>query len=365
MRHVRPGTFVRKDMPAGLRRFSPTEAIERVDQIDLEALQAAGKTLLLLDVDHTLLPWRSEEIPGAVREWVERAKALGFRLCILSNTNNVARLEGLCRSLGVEFVRAKNKPSRQMFRLALAKFGVPPEEAVMIGDQLFTDVLGANRSGIDAIWVRPMAGREFFATTLISRNLERVMAVLLYRYFEHPGERAVEAGEQGLYSQRTVNQFGRFVAVGVSSSLIDVGLLFLLMFGYQVDGQPLAVALGSHLVTTYPDLFAFAKGRVSDAAIPILKVPVTLVAILNGFYWNRRWTFEVKDAVTRSRQMRRYFVVALTAMVVNAAVTTMFNTVIPGHPKLSLGIASVIAIVVAGVYNFLLQRHWTFRQESQ
>jgi len=89
-------------------------------------------------------------------------------LCILSNTRHPERLARLAAVLEIETFRGKFKPSTHMYEMALAKFGKKPEEAVMIGDQIMTDVLGANRSGIDAIWVQKMEGPEFVGTKIQS-----------------------------------------------------------------------------------------------------------------------------------------------------------------------------------------------------
>ncbi|MCW5936954.1 MAG: YqeG family HAD IIIA-type phosphatase [Fimbriimonadaceae bacterium] len=362
MRHVRPGVFARQSMPSTLRRFSPKEALERLTDVDLDALKQADKRLILLDVDNTLIRWRETQASEDVLAWLQKAKALGFDLCILSNTNNWDRLGALSKAIDVPFIRDKNKPSRAMFQRALEKFGRKPEEAVMIGDQLFTDVLGANRSGIDAIWIRPMASHEFAGTRYISRNLERVAALFLYQYFqEHPPKEAVEKVEQGLYSGSTLVQFVRFIIVGASSTIIDIGLLFVVMFAVPINGQPLGTVLGEWLLAWQPGVFGFAQARPSDAAVPVLTVPVTSLAILNGFYWNRLWTFESRDPSTRHRQFVRYWIIALLAMLINAAVKTLGNNVLPGHAKLSLLAASAIATVVAGVFNFYFQRNWTFK----
>jgi HAD superfamily phosphatase (TIGR01668 family) len=360
MRHVKPGTYSRHTMPGALRRFSPAESLARLEDVDLAGLRASGKRLILLDVDNTLIPWRTEEVPESTHRWIEQAHALGFELCAVSNTSKPERLARLCEAMGIGHVRDKNKPSRRMYLLAMERHRATPEETVMIGDQLLTDVLGANRAGIDAIWVRPIGKNEFLGTRLISRPIERVMARLLHRYFQAAPTEGPVPSRPGLYSRETLAQFGKFAVVGIGSTLIDAGLMFLLMFFVPWGGKPLGQALGEWALAAYPDLFRFAAARPSDAAVPILKVPATAAAILNGFYWNRRWTFEARDHALRSRQFWRYFVVAVAAMVVNAAVTTVCNNIVPGHPKQSLLVALVISTVVAGVFNFYFQRKWTF-----
>lgn len=158
-----------------LRGVSPERIVPDVRAIDLARLADQGKRLVLLDVDNTLVPWRKEEIPTWVVEWIEQGRSLGLEFCILSNTRHPARLGRLSERLGVPFLRGRFKPNPAMYHMALAKFGASPAEAVMVGDQLFTDVLGANRSGIDAIWVQPMTKRDFIGTKL-SRLGERLVS---------------------------------------------------------------------------------------------------------------------------------------------------------------------------------------------
>lgn len=355
MRGFRAGAFRREQMPTALRRFSPAEAIESLEHIDLDALRRAGKRVILLDVDNTLLPWRSRDIPASTHDWLARGRELGFDFCVLSNTRNPERLEALTKEMGIGYVRDKFKPSTKMFVRALEKFGARPDEAVMIGDQLLTDVLGANRAGIDAIWVRPLHHREFVGTRYLSRNLERLLGLFLHKYFQviEP-ETAVAAVKPGFFDHHIVKQFVKFCTVGATSTVIDAGLHFLLMFVVTVQGQPLGEVVGSRAATILPALFGWAETP-SDAAIPILKVPTACLAILNAYYWNGRWTFDSKGS------LRRYFAVALTGMALNTMFTTLFNHMVVGAPKASWAIATAIATVIVAFWNFFGSRLFVFK----
>jgi len=175
----RTGQFDRSQLKA-LRKLCPCQACDSIYDIDLDALKKQGKKLILLDVDNTILPWKSEKYTAELLAWVDRIKAAGMKLCILSNTRHPARLIRIAEKLGIDYIRDKFKPSRRMYEIALERYQAQKEEAVMVGDQLFTDVLGANRTGIDAIWVKPIAYKEF-AGTKISRLGERLVRNRLYR----------------------------------------------------------------------------------------------------------------------------------------------------------------------------------------
>lgn len=183
MRPFRTGSFQREKLHGFLRRICPSRAVASVVDVDPVELEAAGKTLILLDVDNTLMPWHGETVPKSSQGWIEDLKRRGLHACVLSNTRRVDRLGRIAGLLGVDFIRGRFKPSPRMYHQALEKYGASPEQAVMVGDQLFTDVWGANRAGIDAIWVEPIAWREF-AGTKISRFAEAIVRGALYRALE-------------------------------------------------------------------------------------------------------------------------------------------------------------------------------------
>ncbi len=173
--------FNRKAVPNWLRRWCPDEHVQSVTELTPERLQAQGIRALLLDLDNTITPWRSREIPPEVRNWVHQMHSAGIKLCFVSNTRNIARLKWLSDILNIPYARGPMKPRRSMLRRAIEMLGVSPDETAIVGDQLFTDVWGGNRLGIRTIWVRPMHPREFVGTK-ISRAVERWLLRRLQRY---------------------------------------------------------------------------------------------------------------------------------------------------------------------------------------
>ncbi|MGC8667587.1 MAG: YqeG family HAD IIIA-type phosphatase [Chthonomonadales bacterium] len=151
-----------------------------VTSIPPEELRKAGFRAVLLDVDNTLVGWQRTDIPHAVRKWIWDLKQQGLRICLVSNTRHPRRLEALAAELEVPFVRQALKPGRRGFLAALEQLGVAPSAAVMIGDQMFTDVLGGNRAGVATILVRPMHRREFVGTK-VSRLAEGIVLAVLRR----------------------------------------------------------------------------------------------------------------------------------------------------------------------------------------
>ncbi len=157
-----------------MRKLCPDLYVNNIVDLDSATLLAAGIRVLLLDLDNTLTPWRSYEVPEEIVEWLTKTQEAGIKMCLVSNTRNSGRLRELSERFGIPFVRARMKPSRRGFVDALEILGAKPEETAMVGDQLLTDIWGGNRAGIRTIWIAPLHPKEFFGTK-ISRLLERLI----------------------------------------------------------------------------------------------------------------------------------------------------------------------------------------------
>lgn len=157
----------------GLWLLRPAAQAESIYEIDLRALGARGIVGLILDLDNTLVPWGAWQAAPELAPWIAAARAAGFRLCIVSN-NSGARVRHIAETLGLPAVPAALKPRRTALRRALALLGTAPEGTALVGDQVFTDVLGGNRLGLHTILVRPQADREFPVTRLV-RLAERLV----------------------------------------------------------------------------------------------------------------------------------------------------------------------------------------------
>ncbi len=132
---------------------------------------------MILDLDNTLVPWGESDIAPDLAAWVGRAREAGLRLCIVSN-NRGPRVTRLAHRLGIPAVTGALKPRRTALRRALAAMEVRPDEAALVGDQLFTDILGGNRLALHTILVRPQSRREFFLTRMV-RVVERIVLAAL------------------------------------------------------------------------------------------------------------------------------------------------------------------------------------------
>jgi uncharacterized protein len=167
----------------GMSMLCPDRMVESVTQITHDELRTQGVTGVILDLDNTLVLWRKEEMTSEISDWLNDLLQGGFQLCLLSNSPIGDRSKRIAARLGCHYVHDARKPRRKGFRKAMEIMGTTPESTAIIGDQMFTDVLGGNRSGVYTIMVKPMHKREFPYTRFISRPPER----LLLRMFRRQG----------------------------------------------------------------------------------------------------------------------------------------------------------------------------------
>lgn len=153
-----------------LKILYPDLYVDSLRDIPLEELKRAGKKAFILDLDNTVTEWNSNEIREEVAQWFFEVKQHGFKACIISN-NGAKRVEKVAKSLNIPFISRAGKPRRGSFHKAVAIMNAGTEETAVIGDQIFTDIMGGNRAGLFTILVVPIARREFLGTK-ISRTFE-------------------------------------------------------------------------------------------------------------------------------------------------------------------------------------------------
>jgi HAD superfamily phosphatase (TIGR01668 family) len=152
----------------------PFRIVRRVNAISLEELRSEGIRGIVIDLDNTLIGWRLIEPAPDVAEWVREALDSGFAIAIVSN-NVRAWVKSVATRLGIiTFVHTALKPLPFGVISAVRQLRVRRNETVVIGDQLFADVLAAKLLGIRAILTEPIVTREHRAMWPI-RALERYL----------------------------------------------------------------------------------------------------------------------------------------------------------------------------------------------
>ena len=362
--HFRQGEFARHKVVGPLRSFCPIQSELRIEEINLEGLHNRGKKLILLDVDNTLTLWRSEEISAEVLGWIARARELGFGLCIISNTRHPARLQRLSEMLNVPALRGRFKPSRKMFFEALKRFNCPPENAIMIEDQLMTDILGANRSGIEAIWLQPLGQKEFSGTR-VNRWLERRIVSVLYNAMSLPADAAGDAPEleakKPILQRTIVKQLVKFLIVGGSSFVIDTACSIVLINFITIHKEHLGLILGNWMLSAMPFWSHYADGDPGKVGSLPLLVIAALAGMFNSFVFNRRWTFEVKGSHKKGEQLRKFYLISIVGALLNSLLTNEFLVLFGRSSSKTTLVAKFLAAVVVAVWNFGGQRLYAFK----
>lgn len=164
------------------RLLAPREIKNSIFDITENHLKERGVKGLLLDCDNTLMPW-DEHVPGqAAKEWTNKMKGSGLKVCIVSNNMfRHKRITSIAAAFDVPCVSEAMKPFPLGLRRALAITGTKASETVFVGDQLLTDIAGGNFLGIYTVLVTPLSGGEFPTTTYINRNVEKLIIAYLKR----------------------------------------------------------------------------------------------------------------------------------------------------------------------------------------
>ena len=134
----------------------PRGVYPSVTQISPKALARRGVRLVLADLDNTLVPYKVTEPPAEVVAWKEELEKNGIRLFLLSNSRKPGRAQRFAEQLGIPYQGRSGKPKRGGYLRAMERMGCTPEETVMVGDQIFTDTLGANNAGVTPLLVEPI-----------------------------------------------------------------------------------------------------------------------------------------------------------------------------------------------------------------
>jgi hypothetical protein len=155
--------------------FKPDLIVKNIHEIDLVKLKNQGINALILDIDDTLIPRNVNDISPQVFEWVVSRKQEGFKLCLTSNSRHPVRVKYIGETLEVPAMSLGLKPLPFAFWRSLKILGARPENAAMIGDQLFMDILGANLTNIHSIYVKHLSAETFLPRKWMRRAEDWVL----------------------------------------------------------------------------------------------------------------------------------------------------------------------------------------------
>lgn len=151
----------------------PKEYLNSVKDISIELLNKNNIKGLILDVDNTLISL-DKKMPAGIVEWVKNIKANGIKICILSNSNKIDKVEAVAKLIESPYIFFGKKPLKSGFLRAQNILKLKAENIAVVGDQIFTDVIGANRCGMFSILVKPIEEKDYLITK-IKRPLEKMI----------------------------------------------------------------------------------------------------------------------------------------------------------------------------------------------
>ncbi len=159
--------------PVG-RLLTPSLYLERIYDLPLEWLRNNSITSVITDLDNTLVPWRDYSMAKELTEWFNILHKEGLNTLILTNARPSPTITELSHSLNTKLVVGARKPISRFFREALVLLDSKPGETCVIGDQIFTDILGGNIIGCRTVLVERIGRREFVGTRIM-RLFENVV----------------------------------------------------------------------------------------------------------------------------------------------------------------------------------------------
>lgn len=124
-------------------------------------LRGQGIRLLMLDFDNTIVPYTTSEPSTAIADWIKAMQQDGVAMCVVSNSRK-PRVQAFCRNYGLDCITHAKKPFSKGIRQCMSKYALPPEACALVGDQIYTDTLGANGCGVRSILVKAIHNHNFW-----------------------------------------------------------------------------------------------------------------------------------------------------------------------------------------------------------
>ena len=139
----------------------PKLMTRKLTDLTPELLHRHGIRLLMLDFDNTIVPYTTSEPTLDMQAWLYAMKNSDIQLCVVSNSHK-DRVKIFCDRYGIDCITHAKKPFSKGIRQCLARYGVAAKEAALVGDQIYTDTLGANGCGVMPILVEAIDNHNFW-----------------------------------------------------------------------------------------------------------------------------------------------------------------------------------------------------------
>ena len=141
--------------------FLPTMMANRLTELSPQLLRQRNIQLVMLDFDNTIVPYTTNEPTEEMERWLKQMADSGFALCVVSNSRK-DRVKKFCAQYGIDCITHARKPFPDGIRRCLARYQVPPSNALLVGDQIYTDTLGGNLCGVQTLLVKAIHNHNFW-----------------------------------------------------------------------------------------------------------------------------------------------------------------------------------------------------------
>lgn len=154
-----------------MKKLYPNLYLRKIEDITIEQLIKNKIKLLILDVDNTLIDYY-KNLSEDVINWTKEMRGQGIKLYILSNTNDKEKVENVANKINVKYKYFGMKPLKKGFKTIEKETNIKPENIAVVGDQIFTDILGGNRCKMFTILLDPIDDKKDYWYTAWKRPIE-------------------------------------------------------------------------------------------------------------------------------------------------------------------------------------------------
>ena len=130
----------------------PVIRADSLTKLNAPMLKNRGIRLLMMDFDNTIVPYTTSIPTEGMLAWLEKMKSSEIQLCVVSNSHN-SRVRVFCETYGLDCITHAKKPFSKGIKACLVRYGIAPGQSALVGDQIYTDVLGANCAGVTSILI--------------------------------------------------------------------------------------------------------------------------------------------------------------------------------------------------------------------
>ncbi|MFV0380247.1 MAG: YqeG family HAD IIIA-type phosphatase [Anaerorhabdus sp.] len=161
-----------------MKLFLPNIYVNSFLDITTLLLKKYNIKVLVFDIDNTLMKHGNVIVDKELLDYIKKLKSLDLHIMLLSN-NKYQRVSTIASKLNLDFIHFACKPTKKNFKKIMLKYRVDADEVMVVGDQMLTDILGANRLGMVSALVKPIDIKDN-----IPGKFSRFLEGLLWKYFE-------------------------------------------------------------------------------------------------------------------------------------------------------------------------------------